>query len=254
MFSWSNSEKIVLPIALIIVLVAAFLISFLLRKRDEKIKRIPLMILTVITLVLEIVKQILGIINGYNLWNIPLHFCSLFLYFYPLASFFKGKVREFGSTMCIVSATLFLLLFYTNPSSIISSSCDNIFESFSTFHTFIYHHIILLFYFLLIFSQLYRPSTRDYIYNLIGIGGYALVAIPTAHLLNVNFCSLLKSVIPFMETLRLNAGQVVYTFVMICVGVLGGELVVLLANLIHNKAKNKEDSFEKIMCVIKGGV
>ncbi len=254
MFYWSDSEKIVLPIALVIVVAIAFSVSYLLRNKEDKIKRIPLMILALINLALEIVKQVLGIINGYNLWYIPLHFCSLFLYFYPLAAFCTGRVREFGTTMCMVTGTFFVLLFYIKPSSIINSACDNIFNSFNTFHTFTYHHIILLFLFFLIFSKLYRPSTRDFLYSLIGVGGYALIGTTAAHLLDVNFCSLLRSNIPFMETLRQNAGQVVYTFVMICVGVLGGELIVLLNNLIYKKVHQKQDSFKKIMNVIKGEI
>ena len=256
MFTWTSSEAIVLPIALIVVILIALDVSFLTRKKGEVVRRIPLMVLSIIVWLLELVKQVLDIVSGYSLWAIPLHFCSLFLYFYPLASFFRGKVGEFGKTMCFVAGSFFIILFYFNPSSIIGSSCNNIFQDFSSFHTFTYHHIIILFYLTMLFSKLYLPSKKDFIFVPIGILGYAIIAIPLAHILNVNFCNILDSNIPFMETLRVNAGQVVYTIVLILVGVIGGELIVLFSNLIYNKKKHdKEDiEFKKIMAILKSEV
>ena len=256
MFIWTSSEAIVLPVALLVTILIALIISFLARKKEAIIKRIPLMVLSIIVWLLEIVKQVLNIVSGYSLWAIPLHFCSLFLYFYPLASFFRGRVGEFGRTMCFVAGSLFVILFYFNPSSIIGSSCNNIFQDFSSFHTFTYHHIIILFYLTMLFSKLYLPSKKDFIFVPIGILGYALIAIPLAYILNVNFCNILESNIPFMETLRVNAGQVAYTILLILVGVIGGELIVLFSNLIYNKKKHGEEDiqFKKIMAILKSEV
>ncbi len=250
MFVWTEAEGTVLPIALIMTLFISILIAYLLRKKSELIRRIPLMIITAITLTLELVKQILYIMSGYDLWAIPLHFCSLFLYFYPLASFFKGKVGEFGKTMCFIAGSFFLLMFYINPRSIVGSSCEDIFKTFNTFHTFTYHHLIFLFYFTMLFSKLYKPSKDDFLYAFIGIGAYVLVAIPLAHILNTNFCNLLTSNIPFMETFRQNYGQVVYTIAMILFGIGGGEVIVLIPNLIFKKVK-KEDNFNKIIKILR---
>ena len=146
MFSWSSSQIVVLPLVLIIVIALAVIISYLTRNKSELIKRIPLIVIASVMLILEVVKQIYNMVIGYNLWTLPFHFCSLFLYFYPLASFFKGKTAEFGKTMSYVCGTLFLLLFYIDPTSIIGNSCDEIFATFSSFHTFTYHHLIILFY------------------------------------------------------------------------------------------------------------
>ena len=88
MFIWTSSEAIVLPIALIVAILITLVVSFLTRKKGEVVRRIPLMVLSIIVWLLELVKQVLNIVSGYSLWAIPLHFCSLFLYFYPLASFF----------------------------------------------------------------------------------------------------------------------------------------------------------------------
>ena len=256
MMVWTKEEGVVLPIMLIAIVLLSLFLSFLMRKKSDIIKRVPLIVLTAVVWLLEIVKQVLNIVSGYSLWAIPLHFCSLFLYFYPLASFFRGKVGEFGKTMCYVAGSLFVILFYFNPGSIIGSSCSNIFQDFSSFHTFTYHHIIILFYLTMLFSKLYRPSKKDFLYVAIGISGYAIIMIPLAHILNVNFCNILTSNIAFMEALRLNIGQVGYTVVMILIGIIGGELIVLISNLIYNlicnKKKDKDDKeFKKIIKIIK---
>ena len=253
MVAWTEPEKTVLPWALIFIVIVSIVVCVLTAKKDNKIKRIPLMIISVIILGLEITKQIINIINGYSLWSIPLHFCSLFLYLFPLASFFSDKLGNFGKTMSFVCGTLFLVLFYFNPSSIIGNSCANVFASFSSFHTFIYHHFIILFLLILLGSKLYLPSKYDFLHVFIGITLYALIAVPLAHILNVNFCSLLTNVIPFMEELRLATGQVVYTTVMYLVGVGGGFVAVGIANLIKLlviKGKQK-DNFKIIMKILK---
>lgn len=212
--NYSKAELIVLPIALVIIVGITIILYYLLRNKNENIRRIPLIIISVILLVLELIKQIINVVEGYSKWAIPLHFCSLFLYFYPLASFFKGKVGEFGKTMSFVCASLFILLFYINPTSIIGGSCQNIFADFGTFHTFTYHHLIILFYLIMLTQKLFKPDKFCYLYAIIGLSIYALVAIPAANILDINFCNLLHSNIPFMESLRGMAGQVIYLIVM----------------------------------------
>ena len=45
MFIWTSSEAIVLPIALIVAILIALVVSFLTRKKGEVVRRIPLMVL-----------------------------------------------------------------------------------------------------------------------------------------------------------------------------------------------------------------
>lgn len=253
MFEWTKADLIVLPIALVLIVLLSILICFLTRNKSKLVKQIPLMTISVALLILEIVKQAIYIQRGYDLWAIPLHFCSLFLYFFPLASFFFGKVGDFGKTMSFVCGALFLALFYINPDSVIGNACANIFSSFLTFHTFIYHHFIILFFLIMLISKLYQPSKLDFLFAFLGVTLYAVFAIPVAHVLDVNFCSILTSVIPFMEELRLTAGQVFYTIILYLFGVCGGLFAVGLANLVSTcLRRQKEDkSFKIIMKTLK---
>ena len=237
---WTESEKIVLPITLGLIIIIALVLFVFLRKKSDKVKNIPLMIITLIMFVLEVIKQVRGIITGYDLWTIPLHFCSLFLYFYPLATLSRGKVKSFGVTMAFVSSCLMTLLFYFNPSSIIGDSAGDVFGSFSNFHTFTYHHLVMLFLFTGLMLNMFKVTKKSFIYVLIGFTIYGAVAVPLAHILNVNFCNLLTSNIPFMENLRLAVGQIIYTTVMFLFAI-SASCVLLLIKLGIEKLNSKSE-------------
>ena len=78
MFEWTDSELIVLPIAFACMLVITIAISLGLKNKSEKIANIPLTIIAILLVVLEIIKQIVNIVQGYVWWSLPLHFCSFF--------------------------------------------------------------------------------------------------------------------------------------------------------------------------------
>ena len=83
--NWSNINKIVLPIVLAIIIIIAAILGVLLKKKSEKIRAIPLQIIAGVILVLEIIKQVMALIDGYSMWTFPLHYCSLFVFFFPFS-------------------------------------------------------------------------------------------------------------------------------------------------------------------------
>lgn len=236
---WTNDEKYILPLVLGVIVVISLVLYLLLRNKSNKIKNIPLVVITLTMLILEVVKQVIAFKEGYSTWTIPLHFCSLFLYFYPLATLTKGKLKDFGVTMAFVSSCLMTALFYFNPSSIISESASNIFGSFSNFHTFTYHHLVMLFLFTGLALNMFNVSKKSFIHILIGFTIYALVAIPLAHLLDTNYCNILTSNIGFMENLRLSVGQIIYTIVMFLFAI-SASFVLILIKLGINKIKRRK--------------
>lgn len=236
---WTNEEKYVLPLTLGIILIVSLVLCLLFRKKSEKIKNIPLATITIIMLVMEVIKQVMAFSEGYSTWTIPLHFCSLFLYFYPLATLTKGKIKDFGVTMAFVSSALMSALFYFNPSSIISASAGDVFGSFGNFHTFTYHHLVILFLFTGLLLNMFKVSKKSFIHVLIGFTVYGLIAIPMAHILDTNYCNILTSNIGFMEALRLSVGQIIYTIVMFLFAI-SASFVLLLVKLGITKLNNKK--------------
>ena len=243
MFVWSKSDIVVLPIALLAIIAITVLLWFLLNKKTEKIRKIPLVVITCLMLLLELIKQIKAIINGYDYYTLPLHFCSLFIYFFPLSVFTKGKLQQFGKTMSFVCSLWLFLLFYVNPDSIIGNATQNIFASFGTFHTFFYHHLAMMYLPVGLSLKLLNLYKESLIHVMIGLTIYSGVAVPVAYLTGANFCNILVSNISFMESLRQSAGQVVYTLVLFMIGLIGGMFacfVNFMLNLLSYKLKRKK--------------
>ena len=72
---WSSIHaKTVLP-SISVMIVLAITIGWLLRNKSEKIRMIPIQVISVVILLLEVAKQIYCIVTGYDLYSIPLHFC-----------------------------------------------------------------------------------------------------------------------------------------------------------------------------------
>lgn len=236
MFKWSKVDFVVLPITLIAIVLIATFLYFLLRNKEEKFKKIPLIFITCFMLLLEGIKQIKSFVEGYDYWTIPLHFCSLFIYFYPLAVFAKGKVKDFGKTMSLVCSVLMFSLFYFSPDSIIGSQTTaNIFSNYEAFHTFTYHHLVMLFLFTSLFLDFYKFKEDNFVHVIIGFTLYAIIMIPLAHILDTNFCDILETGIPFLESLRLFAGQWVYTMSFYTFSIVAGIAIIALQRYIENK-------------------
>lgn len=228
---WTNCDKIVLPISLLVILFIAFMLYFFLRKKSKKVKNIPLVIITIVILILEIIKQIKAIREGYDSWTIPLHFCSLFLYIFPLATLTKGEIRKFGIAMSFACSVIMTVMFYIGPASIIgAATTQNIFASFSSFHTFFYHHLVILFLVVGLLLNKFKLTKKSLFHVVVGFVIYSVVAVSFAHILNTNFCNILESNIAFMEDFRLKAGQIIYTIVMFLFGI-SASVAVCLINL-----------------------
>ncbi|MBQ8468457.1 MAG: YwaF family protein [Clostridia bacterium] len=223
---YGKNEILVMMLSLLVMVGITFLLWLFLHKKDRKTRNIPLVVITVLLLGLEIAKQVVSLCEPtYDYYAIPMHFCSLFLYFFPLAVFFKGKVQRFGLTMSLVCSAWLFVLLYWNPCPIIGFSPTHVFENFSNFHTFIYHHLAVLFSLVSLSLNMYNIDKWSFLHVIIGISVYAAIAIPLSYAVNVNFCNLLESNIPFMENFRQSAGQVVYLICMWLIGIGGGFVV-----------------------------
>ena len=78
--------KTLLP-ALIVMLAISIALRALLGKKDIKIRMIPIQVIAVILLLLEVGKQAVSFSRGYDLYHLPLHFCSLLLVTMPAMAF-----------------------------------------------------------------------------------------------------------------------------------------------------------------------
>ena len=256
---WSQFRLITLVPVFLLIILSSYLITRLLKNKSEKAKMLPIQIVTIVLLVLEFFKQLLSIVNGYDLYHIPLHFCSLFLYFLPVAAFYKGKYKEhFRTIAATIAACLFLfmavypLLIY--PDSDIQSIpafFAGDWKSYFSLHSVIFHNVALFPFFFFSFGNLCRHDTkRDLKVITLAFAGYAVVSATVANLFSINFNNFKSCNAPFLENVRLSLvgsmgwfGQLIYVLI---IGA-GTIAVPILAYLVLKL-------FEKIICSTRTGI
>ena len=237
--NYSKDEIIVLGISLFAIILLSMVLGAFLKNKSEKVKKIPFLTITILLVVMEAIKQIRSVLNGYSMWSFPLHFCSTYFIWFSLANFTKGKFQKAMQTVAVVSSFYLVALFYFNPTSIIGDACKHVFLNFGTFHTFFFHHLVILYFFLSLTLKQFDFKKEHSIYWLITIATYYLIAVTFAHIFDVNYMNILTSNIPFMESLRQATGQVFYTFVLGLLTVGVGAIIILILSYLTNKRRNK---------------
>lgn len=215
MFKWSNSDKIVIPVTLLIICAIAIGLHFLLRNKDSRLKRIPLQIISVFVVGLEIAKQIYFHNNPeFDYYVLPLHFCSLILLLMPLSQLFGEKIGRIFKPMAFVYSMLVFILVLINPNALIGTSTADIFGNFHNIHTYFFHFSVIAYLIFSVSLDDYKPKFFHCINVSCGIVIYAVYAVPCAYLLNTNYVNILYSYFEPLENFRLWAGQIWYNILL----------------------------------------
>ena len=239
---WTPLHVYTLIPQFVIYAALALVLSRRLKNKAYETRLLPLKICTVLLLLLEAAKQLYGIATGYSTYWIPLHFCSLFLFFHPLACFYKGRYRnQFILIAGVVSTCLFLFM-AVYPNVVYSDDAIRSMwayitgkgGSFFEVHTVLFHGIGTFTFFLFIFQGLASFHTKkDVPLVILTYGLYCLIVGHFAQLIDTNFNNFVRSNAPFLEDIRLSIrnsigaipGQTLYVLI-ISVGTI---LVPLLA-------------------------
>ncbi len=199
---------------LIPTLIVMFLLSAILRlalgKKTYAVRMIPYQVLACIILLLEFGKQLISLLKGYDLYHLPFHFCSLFIFMMPLTALYKGKHRQaVRSITAAISAALFLLMLIY-PNLIYSAgNIENYFRDYMDFHTVSFHNVVMLSFLLILFLNLHTPEKKGELkYSMWFIAGFCTVSASMAHLLKTNYANFYSCNIPLLETVRLNVEAV----------------------------------------------
>ncbi len=201
---WTPTHiRTLLPSIIGMILIAAVL-RLTLGKKSIKIRRIPFQILACIFVVLEIGKQALSLKQGYDLYHLPFHFCSMLIFLPFIMAFYHGKYEKTVSciTTAVASATFLLTAIYPN----LIYSEQNIQEfttNFFSFHTVIFHNLIMLLFLLIPALNLHEPAPKGETKKVqLFILGYCAVAASMAHLLKTNFNNFYSCNIAPLEAVR----------------------------------------------------
>lgn len=201
---WTPQHAQTLIPALVIMIVVAVILRLTIGKKDLKIRMIPFQILAVVIVLIEIGKQIVSFQNGYDLYHLPFHFCSMFIFMFPLMAFYTGKYRQAVCqiTMAISAATSLLTVIYPNL-IYAAGNIENYFVGYQDFHTVTFHNIVIMQFILIVALDLAEP---------VHVGGVKTVAVFTAcfcavsasmaHILKTNFNNFYVCNIAPLEAVR----------------------------------------------------
>lgn len=203
---WSSAHlKTLLP-ALIVMFMLGIVLRLLLGKKDIKVRIIPLQIIAIILLLLEVGKQAISFSRGYDLYHIPLHFCSLLLFTMPVMAFYKGKhaalARAVGTATC--GAIFWLTAIY--PCLIYSAgNIEGFFADYFDFHTVAFHNLAMLAFVLIVFLDLHTPVSRsEHKTIILFLTVFCVIAAVVSQLLDTNYAGFYSCNVPIVEDIRLS--------------------------------------------------
>ncbi len=221
---YTKAELLMMPLGLAVVLLLGITLRQLLKNKALWIREIPLQVLAGLTLLLEVAKQVyhLFILDDWYPWFLPMHFCSYFLIWYAFALCSRGRVRQIAYACSLYGGIIMTAVLLVAPRLILMDACQNIFASFSPFHSYVFHLIVVAYWAWLLLLRVYQPN-KNHIWQatLLHWGMFAL-SISAAYAFNTNYVQVLTSTLGLLEKVRLGAGQFVYNLLIFT----GGGLLV----------------------------
>ena len=204
MVLWTPEHLQTLLPAIVVMLLICIGLRFWLGKKSYKIRMIPLQVVTVILLLLEVGKQIVSFSRGYDLYHIPLHFCSLLLYTLPPMVFYNGKyadkVRTLGTASCC--AIFWLTAIY--PDLIYSAgNIQNFFVSYLDFHTVAFHNLAMLAFLMILFLDLHTPAKMgEHRLIIVYLTAFCVLAAIVSQFLQTNYAGFYQCNVAPIEEFR----------------------------------------------------
>lgn len=192
----------VLP-ALAGMILLGFLLNRFFGKKPLHIRMIPFQVVASVLFLIEVGKQVLSFLKGYDLYHLPFHFCSLFIFMLPIMAFYRGKHRQkvTAVTTALCMAVLLLMLIY--PNLIYSAgNIQTFFTDYFSFHTVFFHNLVMLAIVLIVALNLHTPQKGDGKAVVLFMVAFCAVSATLAQLLKTNFANFYQCNIPILETVR----------------------------------------------------
>ena len=208
---WTKEHAISVLPSLAAMLLLCVVLRITIGKKSFETRMIPFKVVAVLVVLLEIGKQAFSFARGYDLYHIPLHYCSLFIFMLPIMAFYRGKHQDKvgGITAALCSSVFLMMIIYPN---LIYGSWNvnnywNVFKdvknAYFDFHT-VTVHLLIMFAFLLIPAlNLHTPAKKgEQKAVIIYIICFCAVSATAAQLLETNYNNFYQCNIPPLEALR----------------------------------------------------
>lgn len=201
---WTPEHARTLLPAVGVFLALAVVLRLTMGRLPHKMRMIPFQIIACLLVLIEIGKQVGSFARGYDLYHLPLHFCSLFIFAMPIMAFYRGKHQTAvrAVTAALSSAMTLLLLIYPN----LIYSAQNVrdfFTDYFSFHTVAFHNLVVLQFFLIVSLRLHETEAkREPVYPVVFICCFCAVSATMAQVLKTNFANFYSCNIPVLEAVR----------------------------------------------------
>ena len=249
---WTTAHTQTLLPAFAVMIVLACLLRFLLGNKSHKIRMIPIQIIACLILALEVGKQIYSFQHGYDLYHLPFHFCSLFIFMLPIMAFYKGKKKQtvYGITAALCMSVCALMLIY--PALIYSAgNIEEFFTNYLSFHTVAFHNLVMFAAILIPALKVHEPDKKGTNKSLIlFMLGFCAVSATMAQLLKTNFNNFYRCNIAPLEAIRAAVeaalgyapAQVLYVCIVIVMDIVFVQVFFLLYRLLQKCFPAKSDT------------
>lgn len=203
---WTREHAMTLLPAVAAMLLIGGILRIVLGKKPLRVRMIPFQILAGILFLLEIGKQVCSVIRGYDLYHIPLHFCSLFIFMLPAMALYRGKHQQAVRTVTVSICTATTLLTLIYPSLIYSAwDIENFFKDYFGFHTVVFHNIVIFETVLCLALDLWQPEGKGSLKSItVFMMGFCVVSASMAQLLKTNYNNFYSCNVAPLEAIRLN--------------------------------------------------
>lgn len=211
---WSPEHGKTLPAAVVVMLIVCAVLHRLLGNKSYRTRMIPFQIVTCIMLLLEVGKQGLSLYRGYDLYHLPFHFCSLFLFVYPVMAFYNGKHKNLVAAITASISTAVFLLLMIYPCLIYGAGNINaFFTDYFSFHTVAYHNLVIFQFILMLALGLYAPERKKAEVKTVNlfILCFCIVSSTMAQVLKTNYANYYSCNIPPLEAVRVQLQGVLGT-------------------------------------------
>ena len=250
---WSKLHLLTVIPTFVGFIIIALLLRKLLIKKSYKIKMLPIKIIAVIVILIEFGKQLCSILIGYDLYHLPFHFCSIFVYVLPLFAFYTGKGKNYVKSFSTATMSVLFIGMLVMPEVIYSyERIETFFTDYLSFHTVFFHNIVILTLFIIIALDLHKPTGcgREVAFIIIASSVFVAVAITASHLLDTNYSNFLHSTVSIVKTLYSSLSakigetptMLIYTFALAVLHV----LIILLFNYVNLAVCKIKEKFIKI--------
>lgn len=201
---WTKEHAVTLLPTVAIMILLAWVLQKCIGDKEWKVRMIPFHVVSAAIVLLEIGKQVMSAIHGYDLYHLPFHFCSLFIFMLPVMSLYRGKNQTVvrGITAALCTSVFLLMMIY--PALIYSANdISAFFSSYFSFHTVVFHSLVVFAFILIVTLRLHTPAQRGEQKGVIVyIVCFCVVSATMAQLLKTNYNNFYSCNIAPLEALR----------------------------------------------------